>query len=66
MKPELKSLCEVDEHGRFVLTNSEYEQCLKQVHDNLRKNKGQGRSGFVYEKGAGVRTLQDRCGEGTT
>ncbi len=66
MKPELKSLCEVDEHKRFVLTNSEYEQCLKQVHDNLRIHKNYGRSGFVYEKGAGVRTLQDRCGEGTT
>ena len=64
MKPELKSLCEVDEHGRFVLSNSEYEQCLKQVDDNLRKHKSNKRSGFVYDQGAGVRTTEDRCVEG--
>eukprot|EP00959_Pyramimonas_sp_CCMP1952_P171678 3587389-Pyramimonas_sp.AAC.1 len=34
-KPAVMSLCDVNAHGRFVLSNSECEQCLKQVHDNL-------------------------------
>eukprot|EP00959_Pyramimonas_sp_CCMP1952_P156790 3279180-Pyramimonas_sp.AAC.1 len=60
MKPGLKSLCELDEHGRFVLTSSEYEQRLKQVNENFKKLKSYGRSGFVCEQGAGVRTAGDR------
>merc|ERR1712023_537104 len=65
LRPELKSLNELDEQGEFRLTPGEYDQCLKKVHDNLKGNKARGRTGFVYEQGAGVRGVQDRADPGS-
>ena len=56
--PGLEYLNEVDARGQFVLTDEVYERCLKRLQEDVDKHIG--RAGQKYERGAGVRTRDDR------
>ena len=61
LRSDLHFLTEVDEKGQWKLSDAEYELCLKRMQDNLGNNaKHGGRPGFVYKRGAGVRSRHDR------
>ena len=60
--PDLGSLNELDNRGQYRLDDESYEECLRQIQWNLKMHKG--REGGKYERGAGVRTREDRVGGG--
>ena len=55
-------LNECNETGQFKLNDEQYERCLKKVQEYVENNKG--REARKYERGAGVRTRDDRVGGG--
>ena len=58
----LEYLNECNDADQFKLNDEQYERCLKKVQEYVEKNKGsQARK---YERGAGVRTRDDREGGG--
>ena len=61
--PELEDLNELDEDGRYRLTDELYERCLAKIQVYIQKEKNRG-GGSKYERGAGVRTRDDRQGGG--
>ena len=62
MVPELENLNDVDEDGRYKLTDEQYARCLQKIQEYVAKHKGS--EGWKYERGAGVRGRDDRVGGG--
>ena len=58
----LQSINEKDAEGRFKLTDSMYEACLKKIQAFIGQHKG--REAKKYIKGAGVGCRDDRAGGG--
>ena len=63
MVPDLEHLSEVDDAGQYKLTDELNERCLKKMQENVEKHKS--REAKKYERGACVRTRDDRVDRDT-